>query len=318
MNREIHSLLKARHAVFKSDDPGVNRKSRYDLRKAIKETKRQYRAKLETQTNHKDNLSPDTPVPSITIADVRSVFLGVNPRKEMGLDGVPDRALRSYVDQLTEVFNNIFSHYLLQTKVRTCFKKTTIIPIPKNTHAVCINDYHPVALTSIIMKCFERLVIAHINSSLPSCLNPLQIACRCNSKTIEQIIDFRKKGGEHSHIYINGAEVESIKFLGVMTTKYLSWTPQLGAMVKKAQQHLLFLRQLRRTLTNFYRCTIESILSGCITAWYGNYFAQDRKKLQRVVCIAQTIMEANLPSMNSVYTSCCRENAANIIKDPSY
>eukprot|EP00061_Rhincodon_typus_P008134 g30483.t1 len=42
-----------------------------------------------------------------------------------------------------------------KVKVFTCFKKTAIIPIPKKTHAMCLNDYCPVALTSIIMKFFE-------------------------------------------------------------------------------------------------------------------------------------------------------------------
>eukprot|EP00061_Rhincodon_typus_P007878 g30001.t1 len=93
-------------------------------------------------------------------------------------------------------------------------------------------------------------------------------------------------------------------------------------MVKKAQQRLFFLRQLRkfgtsiRSLTNFYRCTIESILSGYITAWYGNCSARDRKQLQKVVCTAQTIVEANLPSMDSIYTARCHGKVANIIKDP--
>ena len=47
-------------------------------------------------------------------------------------------------------------------------------------------------------------------------------------------------------------------------------------MVKKAQQRLFNLRMLNKfnlapkTLTHFYRCTMESILLGCITAWYGN------------------------------------------------
>jgi hypothetical protein len=45
---------------------------------------------------------------------------------------------------------------------------------------------------------------------------------------------------------------------------------------KKAQQRLFDLRRLKtfglapKTLTNFYRCTIESILSDCITALYDN------------------------------------------------
>eukprot|EP00061_Rhincodon_typus_P000981 g13356.t1 len=141
------------------------------------------------------------------------------------------------------------------------------------------------------------------------------------------IINFRKKGGEHTSIYSNGTEVErvkSIKFLRVTITNNLSWISHVDATVKKAQQHLFFLRQLRkfgmsvRSLTNFYRCTIESALSGCTTAWYGNCSAQDSKKLQKVVCVAQIITEANFPSMDSIYMAHCRRKAANIIKDPSH
>eukprot|EP00061_Rhincodon_typus_P017130 g45689.t1 len=110
-------------------------------------------------------------------------------------------------------------------------------------------------------------------------------------------------------IYINVAEVErmqSLKFLGVMITDNLSSTSHVDAMVKKAQQRLFFLRLLRkvgmstRSLTNFYRCTTESIM-----AWYSNCSAQDHKKLQEVMCTAQTIMKANLPSMNSIHTMAC-------------
>eukprot|EP00061_Rhincodon_typus_P001583 g15196.t1 len=73
----------------------------------------------------------DTPIPSDTAADVRSIFPGVNPRKVTGLDGVSGRALRSCVDQLAEVFTDIFILSFLQAEVPTCFKKTTIFPVPK-------------------------------------------------------------------------------------------------------------------------------------------------------------------------------------------
>eukprot|EP00061_Rhincodon_typus_P013526 g39940.t1 len=91
--------------------------------------------------------------------------------------------------------------------------------------------------------------------------------------------NFKKKGGGCTPIYVIGAEVEraeSDKFLGVTITDNLSWTSHVDTTVKKAQQRLFFVRWLRkfsmsiRTLTSFYRCTIESKLSGCITAWYGN------------------------------------------------
>ena len=70
-------------------------------------------------------------------------------------------------------------------------------------------------------------------------------------------------------------------------------------------------------LTNFYRCTRESILSGCNTAWYGSCSAQDRMKLQKVVNVAQSIMRTSPPSIDSVYTSRCLK-AASIIKDPTH
>eukprot|EP00061_Rhincodon_typus_P008959 g32037.t1 len=117
--------------------------------------------------------APDAPVPSITTLDITSIFLGVNPRKAIGPDGVPGRALRFCVNQLAEVLTDIFNLSLLQAKDHTYFKKSAINPVFKKTHPVCLNDNCAIALTSIIVKCFERLVMVHINSSLPTCLDPL-------------------------------------------------------------------------------------------------------------------------------------------------
>eukprot|EP00061_Rhincodon_typus_P008873 g31881.t1 len=118
----------------------------------------------------------DIAVPSVAAADVRSVFLGVNPRKATNLDGVPGCALRSCADQLVEVFIDIFNLSLLQAEVPTCFKETTVIPIPKKAHSTCLSDYFPVTPTSVILKRFERLFMAHINPSFATCLNNLQFA----------------------------------------------------------------------------------------------------------------------------------------------
>ena len=48
--------------------------------------------------------------------------------------------------------------------------------MPKNTKKTCLNDYRTVALTSVAMKCFERLVMAHINTIIPETLDKLQFA----------------------------------------------------------------------------------------------------------------------------------------------
>ncbi|XP_072362773.1 uncharacterized protein [Scyliorhinus torazame] len=51
LNREIDSLLKDRSEAFKADGPDLYKKSRYDLRKAIRNAKREYQTKLESQTD---------------------------------------------------------------------------------------------------------------------------------------------------------------------------------------------------------------------------------------------------------------------------
>ncbi len=44
-------------------------------------------------------------------------------------------------------------------EVPSCFKCSTIISIPKKPKTTGLNDYRPVALTSVLMKSFEKLVL---------------------------------------------------------------------------------------------------------------------------------------------------------------
>ncbi len=77
----------------------------------------------------------------------------------------------------------------------------------------------------------------------------------------------------------------------------------LQALAKKAQQRLYFLHKLRRArapapiMCTFYRGTIESILTSCITVWYGACNTSFRKSLQRIVRAAEKIVGVSLPSL---------------------
>ncbi len=116
--------------------------------------------------------------------------------------------------------------------------------------------------------------------------------------------------------------VNRFKFLGVHITEDLTWSAHTDAVLKKA--HQFFMRRLRkfgtspRILRSFYTCTVESILTGCITAWFGNSTAGNRKALQRVVRTARHIVGGGLPSLQDIYTRQCRRNAWRIIKDSSH
>ncbi|KAK6293211.1 hypothetical protein J4Q44_G00367120 [Coregonus suidteri] len=68
-------------------------------------------------------------------------------------------------------------------------------------------------------------------------------------------------------------------------------------------------------LKKLYSCTVDCILTGCITAWYGNCSASDRKALQRVVRMAQYIIGAKLPAIQDLYTRRYQRKAQEIVKD---
>ncbi|KAK3572884.1 hypothetical protein QTP86_009899 [Hemibagrus guttatus] len=111
-------------------------------------------------------------------ADVKRTLCSVNPRKSAGPDNVAGRVLRECAEQLVDIFTDIFNIFLSSTVVPTCLKTTTIVPVPKKSTVSCLNDYHPLALTPIVMKCFKRLIMRHIKRQLPPSLDPLRFAPR--------------------------------------------------------------------------------------------------------------------------------------------
>ncbi|XP_029027485.3 extracellular calcium-sensing receptor-like [Betta splendens] len=66
--------------------------------------------------------------------------------------------LRVYADQLAPIFNGS----LQLSTVPNCFRQSTIVPLPKKSSIASLNDYRPVALTSVVMKTFEWLVLRHL------------------------------------------------------------------------------------------------------------------------------------------------------------
>ncbi|KAM6915860.1 molybdenum cofactor sulfurase [Xenentodon cancila] len=92
-----------------------------------------------------------------------------------------------------------------------------------------------------------------------------------NTKKIKQIItNFRKHSINPAPLYIN---------------------ENITAVIKKAQQRLQFLRVLRKhNLNSNLLLTTESLLTYCITVWYGSCTVADGERLQRVVKVAQKII----------------------------
>ncbi|KAI5606542.1 gastrula zinc finger protein XlCGF28.1-like [Silurus asotus] len=91
----------------------------------------------------------------------------------------------------------------------------------------CIN-YRPVALTLVVIKCFERLVRDFITASLPDTLDPLQFVYRQNRSTEDAIahllhttmshLDYRK-GNYTKLLFVNYSSVFNTIIPSTLTSK---------------------------------------------------------------------------------------------------
>ncbi len=118
----------------------------------------------------------------------------------------------------------------------------------------------------------------------------------------------------------NHHSVESFRFLGTTISQDLKWDNHIDSIVRKAQQRLYFLRQLRKfnlpqeLLIQFYSAIIESVLCSSITVWFGSATKTDIRRLQRTVRTAERIIGAPLPSLQELYTS----RVTRVTLDPSH
>ncbi len=120
------------------------------------------------------------PVLQISEEDVRQVFRRNKKREAPGPDGVTPYCLKTCADQLAPIFTQIFNISLELCEVPSSFKRSTINPVPKKPKITGFNDYRPVALTSVIMKSFEKLILAYLKNITGPLLDPLQFAYRAN------------------------------------------------------------------------------------------------------------------------------------------
>ncbi|KAL0163294.1 hypothetical protein M9458_042690, partial [Cirrhinus mrigala] len=419
------------------------------------------------------SIPPTVSQPALKICegDVCKVFRKQKIRKAKGPDGVSPACLKACAVQLSSIFTLIFNRSLELCMVPSCFKCSTIIPVPKKPKTTGLNDYRPVALTSAVMKSFERLVLAYLKDITGPLLDPLQFAYRANRsvddavnmglhyilqhldkpgtyarilfvdfssafntiipdflkiklsqlsvptsicqwitsfltdrqqlvrlgkltsgtctistgapqgsvlspllfslytndctskdpsvkllkfaddttviglirdgdesayrqeveqlslwcshnnlelntlKTVEMTVDFRRKPPALTPLTIMNstvAAVDSFKFLGTNISQDLKWDIHIDSIVKKAQQRLYFLRQLKKfnlpqaLMTQFYSAVIESVLKS------------DIRRLQRTVRTAERIIGVHLPNLQDLYISRVKKQAGNIIQDPSH
>ena len=116
--------------------------------------------------------------PSICEKDVANVFSSLKQNKACGPDLVKPKTLKLCSQQLAPVFTHMFNISLLTHWIPPIWKTSEIIPIPKKGKVKEMNDLRPVALTSVLMKCLEKLVKTLLLPFVAPYQDPLQFAYR--------------------------------------------------------------------------------------------------------------------------------------------
>ncbi|KAI3355125.1 hypothetical protein L3Q82_017989 [Scortum barcoo] len=251
------------------------------------------------------------PVPPCTKAELAVLLLGCCPPTASSTS--PDVLaclLRADLEVL--LLGRELVRDCIESVVPTCFKETIIVPVPKKTKTkiLCLNDIVKFADDTTVIG----LIAGDYETAYREEVRALTSWCQDNNlhlnigKTKELIVDFRDfrrrqrgtrpplhqrdYGGESQQLQPDSGSSSSAGCGGS------TWTQGYSAASTGAP--------------------IESILTGCITAWYSSCTALNRKALQRVVKAAQHITRTELPSMEDLYTQRCRKKATKIIKDPSH
>lgn len=122
------------------------------------------------------SLSQPTEDLQLLPADVEHTLRQIKPNKAPGLDYICGRLLKVCCSRLAGVFRFLFNRSLAEHSIPSIWKSSIICPVAKKSNPSTNNDYRPVALTSLVMKSFEKLVMAQLRADVGAHLDPQQFA----------------------------------------------------------------------------------------------------------------------------------------------
>ena len=123
------------------------------------------------------------------IRSLKCVKLGKAP----GPDRIAANVVKLCSEPLAGILCKIYQQSITSGEIPVIWKTSEIVPVPKKSPPKCNNDFRPVALTSIFMKCFEKIVKKIIIDQVKDHTDPLQFAYttnRCVEDATLSLIDY--------------------------------------------------------------------------------------------------------------------------------
>ena len=90
--------------------------------------------------------------PEVTEEEVEKVFRNVNSNKASSSDSISGKIIKTSSRELAPVYCDLYNKTLTSHQIPDSWKAATICPVPKRSRSSTLNDYRPIALTSVLMK----------------------------------------------------------------------------------------------------------------------------------------------------------------------
>ena len=117
---------------------------------------------------------------TISVDEVLKSLNAIKIGKAAGPDKIGSSVIKLCKEPLAPVLCKIYQKSLDDSFIPKIWKTSEIIPAPKKNPPTCKNDYRPIALTAIMMKCLERIVKNHLSHQVKPYVDRLQFAYTAN------------------------------------------------------------------------------------------------------------------------------------------
>ena len=144
--------------------------------------------------------------------DVACVFRSVNVRKCGGPDGLKGWIFKHCALQLSSIYAFMFNWSIREHLVPHIWKTSELIPVPKKSAVKELNDLRPVALTSIVTQCLEKLIAREIKKCFSVPQDPMQFAYRENRNVEDAILVFLQNVYKHLDMSKNHCRILFVDF----------------------------------------------------------------------------------------------------------
>ena len=114
------------------------------------------------------------------------------PGKASGPDKICSRVIKTCRRELVKPMLRLFQISLDLCIVPIQWKTSEVIPVPKVNIPLVKNDLRPVALTDVLMKCFESIVKSHLCKQVNHLMDKFQFAYRqnrCVEDAVNSLLD---------------------------------------------------------------------------------------------------------------------------------